>query len=235
MIVPREQLVRGVMRTRVDDDIRHWAKRRVVASQHAIDTQRRQAMCKGYRDGMAAALEDVVAHWMRTEHLCEQWRSEMIGQVRELLGSASRHPQALLAALDDAMTALAGGQSDAPLVIVLPLRLKPRRDEIRARVQAVSDAPLTLEFRATDERILVMRGSAVVEYDPHDYAKRAEAALDLDPRVPEQDLHALLAACLTALAGRVDELSGARQAQSPDTQVSQVMPFTMEREDDDRY
>ncbi|AJP55945.1 hypothetical protein UC34_00960 [Pandoraea vervacti] len=214
MIVPQAQLVRGVMHARVDDDIRHWAKRRVVESQRVLDAQRLQAMREGYRDGLAAALEDVVAHLMRTEHLCDKWRSDMTEQVREVLTSASQHPHALLAALDDAVQTLAGPRSATSITIVLPLRLKPRREEILARVSAVAQMPVTLEFRARDARISVMRGDAVIEYDPQDYVARAEAALDIDPRAPRQDLRDLLAASLSSLTERVNELSGCSHTQA---------------------
>jgi hypothetical protein len=206
VIVPQAELVRGVMHARVDDDIRHWAKRRVVESQRALDAQRVQAMRDGYRDGLAAALEDVVAHLMRTEQLCDRWRSDMTEQVREVLTSASQHPHALLAALDDAVHTLAGPRGATSITVVLPLRLKPRREEILARVATVGHIPVTLEFRARDERISVMRGDTVIEYDPSDYVARAEAALDIDPRAPRQDLHELLAAALSPLAERVKEL-----------------------------
>ncbi|WP_150663870.1 hypothetical protein [Pandoraea commovens] len=203
----REELVRGTLTERVDDDIRRWAKRRVAETQHTMAGQRARATHAGYRDGMAMALEDVVAHLMRTEQMCLRWRGEMIEQVRGLLTCASRHPEALLAALDDALRTFADVPSDVPVTIALPVRLKPRRDDIRARVEAVCPAPLNLEFRATDERISVHRGSTVIEYDPHDYVARAEAALDIDPNASKADLHAMLAPALRSLGEHVAALA----------------------------
>ena len=207
VVVSRDELARGTRTERVDDDIRRWAKRRVAETQRTMAGQRACAMHAGYRDGMAMALEDVVAHLMRTEQLCLRWRGEMIEQVRSLLTCASRHPQALLAALEDALHAFADVPSDVPVTIVLPVLLKPRRDDIRARVQAACHAPLKLEFRATDERISVRRGSTVIEYDPHDYVARAEAALDLDPNASKADLHAMLAPALRSLGEHVAALA----------------------------
>lgn len=207
VVVSRDELARGTRTERVDDDIRRWAKRRVAETQQTMAGQRACAMHAGYRDGMAMALEDVVAHLMRTEQLCLRWRGEMIEQVRGLLTCASRHPQALLAALEDALHAFADVPSDVPVTIVLPVLLKPRRDDIRARVQAACHAPLKLEFRARDERISVRRGSTVIEYDPHDYVARAEAALDLDPNASKADLHAMLAPALRSLGEHVAALA----------------------------
>ncbi|AKC69012.1 hypothetical protein [Pandoraea oxalativorans] len=203
----RDELARGIRTERVDDDIRRWAKRRVAQTQRTTEVQRSRAMHAGYRDGMAMALEDVVAHLMRTEQMCLRWRGEMIEQVRGLLACASRHPEALLAALDDALRAFAGVPSDVPVTIVLPVLLKPRRDDIRTRMEAACHAPVKLEFRATDERICVHRGSTVIEYDPHDYVARAEAALDIDPNASTADLHAMLAPALRSLGERVAALS----------------------------
>ncbi|WP_242560662.1 MULTISPECIES: hypothetical protein [Pandoraea] len=230
--MPKDQLVRGVTRTRVDDDIRHWARRRVTESQREIEAQRRQAMCEGYRDGIAAALEDVVAHLMRTEAQCEQWRAGMIAQMRELLGAATQHPEAWLAALDDAIRTFvdkAAVPSDTPLTVVLPVRLKARREDIRARIEAVCRAPLTLEFRVKGEGISVQRAGIAIEYDPQRYAARAEAALGVDPHVPPTDLHRLLASALASLNGRVNDLN-ALNAATDNTAAS-----AMEDDDDDRY
>ncbi|VVD90548.1 Oxygen-regulated invasion protein OrgB [Pandoraea capi] len=231
-------MVRGVTRTRVDNDIRHWARRRVTESQREIDAQRRQAMREGYRDGIAAALEDVVAHLMRTEALCEQWRAGMIGQMRELLGAATQHPEALLAALDDAMHTFvdkAGMPSDVPITVVMPVRLKARREDIRARIEAVCRAPLTLEFRAKGEGISVQRAGTAIEYDPQNYAARAEAALDIDPRVPRADLHTLLASALASLNERLDELNALNTLNTPNAVMAISTPTAMEDEDDERY
>ncbi|VVE69836.1 Oxygen-regulated invasion protein OrgB [Pandoraea anapnoica] len=207
VVVSRGELVRGTRTERVDGDIRRWAKRRVAESQRAMEKERARAMHAGYRDGMAVALEDVVAHLMRTEQMCLRWRGEMIEQVRGLLTCASRHPEALLCALDDALRAFAGVPSDVPVTIVLPVRLKARRDGIRARVEAACEAPLKLEFRTTDERISVHRGSTVIEYDPDDYVARAGAALDIDPNASKADLHAMLAPALRSLGERVAALA----------------------------
>ncbi|VVD77476.1 hypothetical protein [Pandoraea anhela] len=253
VVVARDQLARGVVRMRVDNDIRHWARQYVVRSQREIDALRRQAMRDGYRDGVAAALGDVVAHLMRTEQMCDRWRTEMIAQMRELLSTATQHPQALLAALDDAMNTFAGMSCvppGVPLIVVLPARLKPQSDDIRARIGAVCAAPLTLEFRAAHDRISVQRGGAVIEYDPQDYVARAEAALDIDPHVPRADLSAMLASALASLRRRVDELNAMNESsESRESNESNEWaelnrarawaqpgdgPFAKESEDDDR-
>lgn len=119
--------------------------------QAALEMQRRDAMRLGYRDGVAAALGDVVAHLLRTEQAQRRWRGDLLAQVRELLSATSRHADTMLAVLDEVLDDLletaADAAPDAPLTLVLPLRLKVRADAIRQRVQAVCEAPLKLEYR----------------------------------------------------------------------------------------
>lgn len=240
VVVRRAQLARGERFARVDDDIRHWARRRVVEMQAALEMQRRDAMRLGYRDGVAAALGDVVAHLLRTEQAQRRWRGDLLAQVRELLSASSRHADTMLAVLDEVLDDLletaADAAPDAPLTLVLPLRLKVRADAIRQRVQAVCEAPLKLEYRTAGERISVHRAGAVIEYDPDDFVAHAEAALAFDTGPAGGDLHALLAPALAALHERVSELARDTVATgtSCTTAAPQVTPDTsLERYNDE--
>ncbi|VVD88129.1 Oxygen-regulated invasion protein OrgB [Pandoraea morbifera] len=187
--------------------------------QAGLETQRRDAMRLGYRDGVAAALGDVVAHLLRTEQAQRRWRGDLLAQVRELLAATSRHADTMLAVLDEVLDGLpeagADAAPDAPLTLVLPLRLKVRAAAIRERVQAVCQAPLKIEYRTAGERISVHRAGAVIEYDPDDFVAHAEVALAFDAHPARDDLHALLAPALASLHERVSELT--RDTEATDT------------------
>ncbi|MCE4061179.1 hypothetical protein LXM60_13280 [Pandoraea sputorum] len=47
----------------------------------------------------------------------------------------------------------------------------------------------------------------MIEYAPHDYVARAEAALDIDPNASKADLHAMLAPALRSLGEHVAALA----------------------------
>ncbi|WP_150789056.1 hypothetical protein [Pandoraea iniqua] len=221
----RMQLARGAAHARVDRDIRQWAKRHVRESQtHTAQLQRR-AMRDGYASGMAAALEDTVAHLMRTEQMCRQWRAEMAAQMQTLLASAATHPQALLAALADAFDAFAALPSDAPLIVALPATLKPHRESIRARVTAVFPGAVTFEVHR-DNVVAVRRGDHVIEYDPDAFIERAGRTFDAPPDVPSGDLHALLAPALLPLQARVDALAR-RAPHSIDDALPHALPQSL--------
>ena len=200
IVVRRAQLVRGERLARLDDDIRRWARRRAVEMQATLETQRRDAMRRGYRDGVAAALGDVVAHLLRTEQAQRRWRGDLLAQVREWLTATSRHADTMLAVLDEVLDdfreTAADAAPDAPLTLVLPLRLKVRADAIRERVQAVCPVPLKFEYHRAGERISAHRAGVVIEYDPDDFVAHAEAALTFNTPPAPDDLHALLAPAL---------------------------------------
>lgn len=211
IVVRRAQLVRGERLARLDDDIRRWARRRAVEMQATLETQRCDAMRRGYRDGVAAALGDVVAHLLRTEQAQRRWRGDLLAQVREWLTATSRHADTMLAVLDEVLDdfreTAADAAPDAPLTLVLPLRLKVRADAIRERVQAVCPVPLKFEYHRAGERISAHRAGAVIEYDPDDFVAHAEAALTFNTPPAPDDLHALLAPALASLHERVSELA----------------------------
>jgi len=218
VLVKRRHLERGAVRVRVDRDIRQWAKRHVRESQARTAQLQRDAERNGYAHGIAAALEDTVAQLMRTEQLCSRWRSEMTTQMQALLAQAVRHPQALLAALDDAFDAFAANASDVPLIVALPASLRAQSESIRERLTATCPAPLTLEWHSGDT-VTVRCGDHVIEYDPAEYIERATQALEIQPEVMPDDLHTLLNAALSPLQARVTALAGHARAQMPETSL----------------
>lgn len=206
VLVKRRHLERGAVHARVDRDIRQWANRHVRESQARTLTLQQRAVRNGYAHGVAAVLEATVAQIMQTERMCRQWRSEMTKQMQALLAHAARHPQALLAAIDDAFEAFAAHASDVPLVVALPASLRTQRESIRARLEVICPAPLTFEWRA-DDAIAVRRGDHVIEYDPAEYIARATQAIEHHPGATPCELHTMLAAALLPLQTQVDALA----------------------------
>jgi hypothetical protein len=173
--IPREEIVATRQRHALQKQAQRRARDCVDQAQRDADAVRAQAFQEGYAEGVLRAAENLTRGLLESQALGLQLRSDLAQAIRQLLGDSLRHTQWLDEMLERWL-AEQPGPTDAVMQVLLPLRCKPRGDELRQRLQALWPGTLSLDYQP-QERYVFRLADQLLEFDIEASAQRLEPRL----------------------------------------------------------
>lgn len=170
-----DDIVAARQRRVLQHQARRWARDCVDQARRDADAVRAEAFQQGYADGILRATADLANGLLEKQALGQALRNDLLQAARQLLGDLLSRDEWLEEMLERWL-ADQPGQAQAVLQVLLPMRCKPRADELRQRLQALWPGTIVLEFHQ-DERYLLRLADQLLEFDTETTRQRLEPGL----------------------------------------------------------
>ncbi len=170
-----DDIVAARQRRVLQRQARRWARDCVDQARRDADAVRAEAFQEGYAEGILRAAADLVNGLLEKQTLGQALRNELLQAARHLLGDVLSRDEWLEEMLERWL-ADQPGQAEAVLQVLLPMRCKPRADEIRQRLQALWPGTIAVEFHP-EERYLLRLADQLLEFDTETTRQRLEPGL----------------------------------------------------------
>ncbi|EXF96163.1 oxygen-regulated invasion protein OrgB [Pseudomonas fluorescens HK44] len=159
----REDIVAARQRHSLQHQAQRWARECVDQAQRDAKDVRAQAFQEGYAEGVVRAAESLASGLLESQALGLQLRKDLAQAARQLLGDLLNRGEWLDEMLERWL-AEQSGHADAVLQVLLPMRCKPRGNELRQRLQAFWPGTLSLDFQP-QERYVFRLADQLLEFD----------------------------------------------------------------------